>query len=660
MAKVSSVMLRRRLLWCMLILLILFTALVVRLAYVQFVKGPELSEEAENLWRREIPYSAKRGQILDRNGISLAYNITTPSVMAIPVQIKDKEQTAAALAPLLGMTQEKVLGIISKKERIVQIKPGGRKITMEKAQQIRDLELPGIVVAEDNKRYYPFGDLAGHILGFTGIDNQGLTGVERTYDDNLNGIGGGIAYLSDAAGRLMPGSSETYQAPQDGLNLKLTIDQPIQSIIERELDQAMVKFQANSALAIAMNPKTGEVLGMASRPGYEPGSYQEYDADIYNRNLPVWMTYEPGSTFKIITLAAALEEKKVNLKNDRFFDPGFVEVGGARLRCWKKGGHGSQTFLQVVENSCNPGFVALGQKLGKESLFKYIKNFGFGSKTGIDLSGEASGILFKLSQVGPVELATTAFGQGVSVTPIQQITAVSAAINGGKLYKPFVAKSWVDPVTGKIVEETKPEVVRQVISEETSKQVREALESVVAKGTGRPAFIDGYRVGGKTGTAQKVINGRYSSTEHIVSFIGFAPADDPQIVVYTAVDNPKGIQFGGVVAAPIVQNILEDSLHYLQIPSRSDQIAKEYKYGETPIVTVPDLTGATVQDLYEDLNMNFMLSKSGSGKTVVSQAPKPGARVERGSTIRIYMGSEPEDAHQGEEKTKAENEKEEP
>ncbi|WP_145045618.1 stage V sporulation protein D [Paenibacillus xylanexedens] len=643
--KGSSVNLRRRLLWSLVVLIFLFSALVIRLAYVQLGKGPELSAKAEESWRRNIPYSAKRGEILDRNGTSLAYNVTSPTIMAIPAQVKEAEVTAKALAPLLGMTEEKVLATIKKRELIVRLQPGGRKITMDKAQRIRDLKLPGIVVAEDNKRFYPYGDLAAHILGFTGIDNQGLTGVEKKYDDKLNGLNGSVSYLSDAAGRLMPGSSEKYVEPRDGLNLELTIDKSIQSIMERELDQAMVKFQANSALAIAMNPKTGEVLGMASRPGYEPADYQQYPAEIYNRNLPIWMTYEPGSTFKIITLAAALEEKKVNLQQDQFFDPGYVEVGGARLRCWKKGGHGSQTFLQVVENSCNPGFVALGQKLGKESLFSYIKNFGFGTKTGIDLSGEASGILFKLSRVGPVELATTAFGQGVSVTPIQQVAAVSAAINGGKLYKPYVTKAWVHPETGEVIEEAKPELVRQVISENTSKQVREALESVVAKGTGRPAFIDGYRVGGKTGTAQKVINGRYSSSEHIVSFIGFAPADDPQIVVYTAVDNPKGIQFGGVVAAPIVQNILEDALHYMKVPVRKDQVAKEYKYGETKIVTVPDLTGATVEDLYEDLNMNFMLAKSGNGKYVINQAPKPGARVDQGSTIRIYMGDVLNDAH---------------
>ncbi|MEG6587951.1 stage V sporulation protein D [Paenibacillus barengoltzii] len=640
--KVSRFTVRRRLFWLLMVLCLLFVALALRLAYVQIGKGAELSAKAEDSWRRNIPYSAKRGEISDRNGTVLAYNITTPTVMAIPVQIKDPQQTAKKLAPLLGMTEESVLKTITKRQSIVRLQPGGRKITMEKAQQIRDLALPGIVVAEDNKRYYPFGGLAAHILGFTGGYNQGLTGVESKYDNLLSGMNGSVSYLSDAGGRLMPGSSEKYVEPKDGLNLTLTIDKTIQSIIERELDQAMDRLQADSALTIAMNPKTGEILGMAARPGYEPGAYQEYDTEVYNRNLPIWMTYEPGSTFKIITLAAALEEKKVDLLNERFFDPGYVKVGGATLRCWKKGGHGSQTFLQVVENSCNPGFVALGQRLGKETLFDYIKNFGFGSKTGIDLNGEENGILFKLSQVGPVELATTSFGQGVSVTPIQQITAVSAAINGGKLYKPFVAKAWTNPETGEVVSENKPQMVRQVISEETSKQIRMALESVVANGTGGNAFIDGYRVGGKTGTAQKVVNGRYSQNEHIVSFIGFAPADDPQIVVYTAVDNPQGIQFGGVVAAPIVRNIMEDALEYMKVPPREQQVNKKYKYGETPIVTVPDLIGHTTQEIYEDLNMNFNLARSGAGNVVINQAPKAGARVEKGSTIRIYMGTEAE------------------
>lgn len=637
--KGSRVVTRRRMLWSLVGLAVLFASLAVRLGYVQLSKNKELSARAEDSWRRNIPFTAKRGEIVDREGVSLAYNISSPTVLAIPVQVKEKEKTAEALAPLLGMSREKLTAMLSKRDMAVKLQPGGRKITMELAAKIRNLQLPGIVVAEDNKRYYPYGGLAAHILGFTGIDNQGITGVELKYDKLLSGVNGNISYLSDAGGRLMPGSSEKYAEPEDGLTMMLTIDKQIQSIMERELDQAMVKYQAKGAWSIAMNPQNGEILAMASRPGYEPGNYKAYDSEVYNRNLPIWMTYEPGSTFKIITLAAALEEGKVDLNREQFFDPGYVEVGGARLRCWKKGGHGSQTFLQVVENSCNPGFVALGQRLGKDSLFQYIRNFGFGSKTGIDLGGEENGILFKPSRVGPVELATTSFGQGVSVTPIQQIAAVSAAINGGKLYRPHVTKAWINPETGETVSETDNKPVWQVISAETSAKVRSALESVVAKGTGRPAFIDGYRVGGKTGTAQKVINGRYSPTEHIVSFIGFAPADDPQVIVYTAVDNPKGIQFGGVVAAPIVQNILEDALHVLKVPPRTDQIPKEYKYGETPLVTVPNLVGATVQDLYEELNMNFNLARSGTGNTVISQAPKPGARVERGSTIRIYMGS---------------------
>ncbi|EXX91687.1 stage V sporulation protein D [Paenibacillus darwinianus] len=638
--KISGATVRRRLFFVLLGAIVAFLALAVRLGYVQLWNGKELAAKAEDSWRRNIPFSAKRGEILDRNGIRLAYNISSPTVMAIPAQVKDPAGTAAKLAKALGMKEETLYGLITKKQLIVRIQPGGRKISTEKAQQIRGLGLPGIVVAEDNKRYNPYGSFAAHVLGFTGIDNQGLTGVELTYDKLLSGLSGSVSFLSDAKGRQMPGSSDTYSKPKDGLNLQLTIDKQIQSIMERELDQAMVKHRADSVFAIAMDPNNGEILAMASRPTYEPAKFREVPAEIYNRNLPIWMTYEPGSTFKIITLAAALQEKKVDLKNERFFDPGAIEVGGARLRCWKKGGHGSQTFLEVVENSCNPGFVTLGQRLGKDKLFQYIRNFGFGAKTGIDLRGEGNGILFKLNRVGPVELATTAFGQGVSVTPIQQIAAVSAAINGGTLYKPHVAKAWYQPETGRIIDTIEPEKVRQVISPETSKQVREALESVVAKGTGRNAFIDGYRVGGKTGTAQKVINGRYSPNEHIVSFVGFAPADDPKIVIYVAVDNPQGIQFGGLVAAPIVRNIMADALVQLGVEPRKDQLPRDYKFGETPVVTVPNLVGKTVSELYEDLNMNFNLASAGTGSTVIRQAPAAGARVERGSTIRIYLGKD--------------------
>lgn len=639
--RVSNTTLRRRLFYALVAATFIFIALIVRLGYVQLWLGTELAEKAEDSWRRNIPFAANRGEILDRNGLQLAYNVSYPSVMAIPAQVRDPKTTAVMLAKTLQMTEEKVLGLITKKESIVSIQPGGRKITPEKAQAVRQLNLPGIVVAGDNKRYYPFGSLAAHILGFTGAYNQGLTGVELTYDQQLKGFPGSVSFLADAGGREMPNSSEEYVRPRDGLNLELTIDKHIQSTMERELDQAMIQFQAKHVIGIAMDPNTGEILAMSGRPTYEPAHFSDYPTEVYNRNLPIWMTYEPGSTFKIITLAAALQEKKVDLKNDHFFDSGVIEVGGARLHCWKAGGHGSETFLEVVENSCNPGFVVLGQRLGKEKLFGYIKDFGFGKKTDIDLRGEENGIMFKPSQVGPVELATTAFGQGVSVTPIQQITAVAATINGGKLLKPYVAKAWIQPETGEIIDQVKPEVVRNVISEETSKEVRETLESVVAKGTGRNAFIDGYRVGGKTGTAQKVINGRYSPSEHIVSFVGFAPADHPKVVIYVAVDDPKGLQFGGLIAAPIVKNIMADTLRYMGVEPRKDQLDKEYRYGEIRVAEVPDLVGMTVQDIYEDMNSDFNLAKSGSGNTVISQAPKPGTRIERGSTIRIFLANEP-------------------
>lgn len=634
--RVSNVTIRRRLWYALLGASVLFVALIIRLGFVQLWMGPELAQKAEASWRRMIPFEAKRGEIWDRNGVKLTYNISTPTVMAIPAQVKQPEETARLLAQALQVSEESVFNIITKRSLIERIQPGGRKITAEKADEITKLRLPGIVVADDNKRYYPFGSLASHILGFTGIDNQGLTGVEASYNNLLQGIRGGVSFLSTASGGAMPGSTDQYSAPQDGLNLQLTLDHYIQSVMEREMDQAMVQHQPDRIIGIAMDPSNGEVLAMASRPTYEPGNYREYASEVYNRNLPIWMTYEPGSTFKIITLAAALQEGKVNL-GDSFYDPGYIEVAGARLRCWKRGGHGSETFQQVVENSCNPGFVVMGDRLGKDKLFDYIYKFGFGKKTGIDLGGEENGIMFKPSRVGPVELATTSFGQGVSVTPIQQVAAVSAAVNGGKLYKPRVTKGWYHPITGEMVESTGTEQVREVISEETSRQVRESLEKVVALGTGRNAFIDGYRVGGKTGTAQKVVNGRYSASEHIVSFIGFAPADKPRLVVYIAVDNPKGIQFGGLIAAPIVRNIMADSLRYMKVEPSKDQINKEYKYPDVPDVEVPNMVGMTIQDIYEDIRSDLILSKAGTGSKVASQLPAPGTRLPQGSTVRIYL-----------------------
>ena len=401
----------------------------------------------------------------------------------------------------------------------------------------------------------------------------------------------------------------------------------------------VTKYNPESALAIAMDPNTGEVLAIASRPNFDAVNYQNYSQEALNRNLPIWATYEPGSTFKIITLSAALNEGLVDLDNETFYDSGSVKVANAKIKCWKAGGHGAQTFLQVVENSCNPGFVELGNRLGKETLFSYIDKFGFGKKTGIDLNGEATGIIFDLDKVGPVELATTAFGQGVSVTPIQQITAVSAAINGGNLYKPYIVKSLNDPETNSVIKENTPTKVRTVISEETSKEVRRALESVVTNGSGRSAYIEGYRVGGKTGTAQKVENGAYLVGNYILSFIGFLPADDPEIVVYVAINNPKRVvQYGGVVAAPVAKSILLDAIDALEIEKRNVTTEKKYNWNDKKYYTVENVIGKTPKQAASILS-KFTIEYSGNGNVVIEQSPEAGMRLEETSVVRLMLGN---------------------
>lgn len=634
--RVSNVTVRKRLTISLLVGFLIFFIIDVRLGYVQFALGNILTDGAKDLWSRNIPFEPERGEIVDRNGVALATNKSAPTVYVVPRQVKDPAKTAEQLAAVLNFSKEKAYQYVTKSASIVRINEG-RKITHEKANEVRDLNLEGVYIGEDSKRHYPFGNYLSHVLGFTGSDNQGLTGLEAYYDKELMGEEGSVKFYANAKGQRMNDMADDYEAPVDGLDLKLTIDSKVQTIVERELDNAQAQYNPDGMIAIAMDPNTGEILAMSSRPGFDPAEFQEVDPEVYNRNLPVWSTYEPGSTFKVITLAAALEEGKVDLENDHFHDSGSVKVGGATLRCWKRGGHGSQTYLEVVQNSCNPGFVQLGESLGKNTLFKYIKDFGFGQKTGIDLQGEGKGILFNLDRVGPVELATTAFGQGVSVTPIQQVAAISAAINGGTLYTPYIAKELVDPRTGEIVMKKSPVAKRKVISEETSEKIRYALESVVAQGSGGRAFVEGYRVGGKTGTAQKVKDGRYMENNHIVSFIGFAPADDPQLVVYVAVDNPKGTtQFGGVVSAPIVGSIMGDSLRALGVEPRKGQLEKEYKWPDVPMIEVPDVVGMTKTEL-GDLFVNLKIETSGEGNVVVKQTPEAGVKLKEGSTIRLYF-----------------------
>ena len=619
------------------IVVILFLTIIGKVIYIQVFEYDKLSKLSNELWSRELPIEGNRGIIYDRNYTVLADNITTTSLVLIPNQIKEKDRAIKELSKILGVTEKEMSKHVNKKTSIERVHPEGRRLSFDVADKIAALNLEGVYLVKESKRNYPYNKSLSHVLGYVGIDNQGLSGLELQYNDYLTGEYGSIKYFSDAKGNKLS-LNEIYEEPQDGVNILLTINNEIQMSVERELDNAVSKYNPEHALAIVMDPNSGEILAMSSRPNFSPSNYKQYTLEEINRNLPIWMNYEPGSTFKIITLATALNENLVDLENEHFYDGGSVRVANAKIKCWKTGGHGDQTFLQVVENSCNPGFVALGRRIGKETLFSYIDKFGFGEKTGIDLNGEATGIIFDLDKVGEVELATTAFGQGVSVTPIQQITAVSAAINGGKLYKPYIVKSLLEPETNTPIKTNEKVLVRDVITSETSKKVALALESVVTNGSGRNAYIEGYRVGGKTGTAQKVKDGSYMHGNYILSFIGFMPADDPKVVVYVAIDNPKGVvQYGGTVAAPIAKAILEDCASALNIKKRTTTTEKKYQFWEKKYVTVPDVTNKKLSDVKGSL-YGYDVNYTGSGDYIIFQSPKAGERVLEGSKIRILLG----------------------
>ena len=616
---------------------IILIAVIIKVFYIQVFAYDKLSNLAESLWSRELPIKADRGEIVDRNGVILATNITTVSLVVVPGQIDDPEAVAKDLSDILGSDYQDMLKHVTKSTSIERVHPEGRGLDYEVAEKIDALGYDGVYLLKESKRYYPYETVLSHVLGYVGIDNQGLSGIELYYDEYLTGADGAIKYFSDGKGNKLE-LTEVYEAPTSGITLELTIDIELQLAIENELDNALAKYDPEQALIIAMDPDTGEILAMASRPDFNSNSYGDYATEVINRNLPIWMTYEPGSTFKIITLSAALEEQTINLFENTFTDTGSINVDGSTIHCWKSGGHGTQTMLEVVENSCNPGFVKIGQTLGVETLMSYIEAYGFGSKTGIDLNGESSGILFDIDSMGPVELATTSFGQGISVTPLQQVRAVSASINGGKLYTPYIVGAFLESETNSLIEKIEPVATRQVISEETSSLVRYALESVVANGSGKNAYIENFRVGGKTGTAQKVENGSYLDGNYILSFMGFMPADDPEIVVYVAIDNPKGVtQYGGVVSAPIGRNVLLSAIDILDIEPRTDGMAKEYTWLDKKYSILPNVVGLTKEEATEALK-NYKIEYSGTGDTVIYMSPSAGYYVAEGETIMLLLG----------------------
>ncbi|MGI5892432.1 MAG: stage V sporulation protein D, partial [Bacillota bacterium] len=621
---------------------ILFVIVLGKLAYVQFVQGSDLQQKAEELRTRDLSVAAKRGTIFDRNGSKLAISVTADSIAANPTEVKKAnkaEDTATFLSKVLEMPYDTVYKKITSNNSFVWVK---RKADFSVAEEIKMADLPGISIVGETQRFYPKEMLAAHVLGFSGIDNQGLEGIEFSRNDDLSGIAGNITGEYDARNHEIPQASHEYTPAQDGYDLILTIDENIQYFCERELDRLMSSEGApKRASILMMNPNTGEILAMANRPAYDPNNYQKYDAAAL-RNMLVSDSYEPGSTFKIFTSAVALEENVVRV-SDNFYDPGYVKVGSETIKCWRSyRPHGSQSFAEIIQNSCNPGFVQVGLRIEdkeKGLFYKYIKAFGFGKTTDVELSGEASGIMIKEENLKKINIATISIGQGIAVTPMQMVTGVSAVANGGTLLKPQLVYQVKDK-EGNIIKDFAPQPVRQVISQETSSTLLSLLEGVVSKGTASQAYIEGYRVGGKTGTAQKAGAGGYLQGKYIASFLGVAPVDDPQIVCLVMLDEPQGYLYqGGQVAAPVFKTVVEDTLHYLGIvPQFSGNKNNNKKNTEVKKVVVPDLTNVDANKAVKALELIGLKAQTqGSGSIVSSQTPVGFSTVEAGTKVILRL-----------------------
>lgn len=633
--KIKKTNIKKRIFILNLIIIILFSTLFLRLIFVKSVKNNDYYQKAIELWTRSAPIQGTRGNIYDRNGNLIVGNSLTPTLIAIPKQIDDVELTSRIISTILRVSTDKIKKHLTKNVSVEIIKPEALRISIFQAADIASYNLQGIYIVGDTSRYYPYQNTLAQVLGFTGIDNQGITGIEYIYDEVLQGNKGSLNIFTDAHGNALNDLTSFYQSNTRGADLYLTIDLELQLTTERLLDNIIQQYQPEDAIILVMNPKNGEILAMGSRPTFDIENYQDYPQEIYNRNLAIWKSFEPGSTFKILTYAMGLEEKVFSI-NETFYDPGYMIIDGTRIKDWKVGGHGKETFLEVFQNSCNPGFMTIGLRLGKERFFSYLKDFGMGTKTGIDLLGESSGILFNLDRVGNVELATSAFGQANSVTAIQLVNATAAAVNGGTLYKPYIVKKAIDNNNNLLFENNK-QVIRHVITPETSKLVCSCLEHVVSLGTGRNAYIEGYRVGGKTGTAQIVENGSYLQGQYITSFIGIAPMDDPELVVFCAITKPKNtIQYGGVVAAPIVKELLTEAFTILNINPRTGGIPLSVRYYiDKNIYEVDDFINKSISSIHQ-YNYPYQFIIEGNGKTVINQLPESGEKLIEGGYVILY------------------------
>ncbi|MDA8335630.1 MAG: penicillin-binding transpeptidase domain-containing protein [Peptococcaceae bacterium] len=634
----GTLSIRKRTAFLLLVTGMAFILIWTRLFWVQLLWGRQLGEMGLLAHTGEIPVEAPRGNILDRDGNLLVDSVSVDSLYAVPVQVKDPAATAAELAEATGMDQTRIFNLVTQKAAFVWLK---RKVDDNTAARVKALNLPGIGLVAENERQYRHGGLAASVLGFTGVDNQGLTGVEKAYDRQLTGENGAILIERDAGGRNIPAAREQYLPPTPGDSLKLTIDTTIQSFVERELDQIETTYHPKTAVILVMNPKTGGLYAMGTRPTFNPAAWQEAPQSVWDRNPAIWYNYEPGSTFKIVTLTAALGEGVVN-DRWRFFDPGFIKVAGRIIHCWYDGGHGSEDLAEVVQNSCNPGFVEMGLKLGVQRFYKYLHAFGFGRDTGIDLPGEAQGIVIPEKRATNLNIATMALGQSIAVTPIQLLTAMAAIANGGVMMKPHVVSEVLAP-DGRVIQRADP-VGHRVIPAAVAGEVDRLLAGVIQNGTGKNAWVEGYPAAGKTGTAQVVgTGGGYVSGRYVASFVGFAPVDDPKAAVLVMIAQPQGGQyFGGVVAAPVFSAVMGDTLRYLRVPRTPDMqkpVAPFAPPEEHTPVTLPNVVNYPAVDALAALQRaGVSADLQGEGWIVSRQTPAAGVVVRSGTRILLDLG----------------------
>ncbi|MBU3176376.1 stage V sporulation protein D [Clostridium estertheticum] len=665
----DKVVVKRRMLIVFFILFILFFLLVSRLSYVMIVKGSDYKEKAILQWTSDVRISPKRGRILDRSGKELAISA---NVFRVDLDLNALRETttknnltmktiAPELATILGMESSDVLSTLTKtnsKGKVIGSAILKRRIEKATADKISDYSkkhnLRGIVITGDTKRFYPNNNFLSSVLGHTNSDGNGLTGVELYYNKFLSGVPGIKISETDRKSEELPYTISDYTKPINGKDVVLTIDEMIQYFCEKAASQAMIDNKAKAVSIIAMNPKNGEILGMVNKPDYNPNDPWDLSKS-YDENQKVWRNravsdiFEPGSIFKVFTATAAMEEKLVK-EDDKFSCSGSTVVAGRRIKCWKTTGHGAENFVDILKNSCNVGFMELGRRLGPEKLNKYIYLFGFGKKTGIDVNGEASGIIRKTKDMTAQDVATTSFGQSNAISCIQYLTGFNAIANGGKLITPHIMKEIVDygdTNTKKVLEEYSNYNERKIVEPAVAKQLRGYLEQVVESGGGKKAFIAGYHIAGKTGTAQKIseTGPGYASQKYVSSFAGMAPSNDPQITILINIDEPDPSNYyGGQIATVVGKQVFNDIFNYLSL--KSDATSEEIGKSLLKDIIVPEVRGlktADAQKIIKENNLKIKLSSDGG--TITDMTPKPGYTVKEGTEIILHTGEVKEDSN---------------